>query len=60
MPVGQINYRVSVRPDPGNRARYLWTIYGTQSMFWEESPDAFTSVEQALDAANERLAELTR
>jgi hypothetical protein len=53
-------YRMSVRPSPQDRTRFLWSIHGTQSMFWEESSVAFLSVEQALSAGRERLAELTR
>ncbi|QRE73308.1 hypothetical protein [Methylobacterium aquaticum] len=51
-------YRISIRPDPRDRTQFLWTIYGIDSMFWEESSVAFSSVEHALSAGNERMSEL--
>ncbi|MHB2209733.1 hypothetical protein [Methylobacterium sp. CM6257] len=51
-------YRVGVRPDPNDRSRYLWTIHGIRNMFWEQSPTAYTSVEQALAEANARADQL--
>ena len=51
-------YRVRVRPAPGNLARFLWTIYGTETLFYEASPTEYASVEQALADANARLSEL--
>lgn len=53
-------YRISVRPAPHDRSRYLWTINGTQSMFSEESSTAYSSVEDALAEANARLAQICR
>jgi hypothetical protein len=51
-------YRIGVRPAPGNRSRYLWTIYGTETMFYEASQTEHASVEDALAEANARLSEL--
>ena len=57
-PQSEKPYRIGVRPAPGNHARYLWTIYGTQTLFYEASETEYASVEQALADANARLAEL--
>ncbi len=51
-------YRVGVRPAPGNQKRYLWTIYGTQTLFYEASKIEYDSVELALAEAHSRLGEL--
>ena len=51
-------YRVSIRPAPGNHARYLWTIYGTETLYYEASQTEYASVEQALADANARVSEL--
>lgn len=51
-------YRVGVRPAPGNPKRYLWAIYGTQTLFYETSQTEYASVEEALAEANTRLGEL--
>jgi hypothetical protein len=51
-------YRISVRPAPGNKSRYLWTIYGIETMFYEASQTEYDSVEDALAEANARLSEL--
>lgn len=51
-------YRVGVRPAPGNPKRYLWTIYGTQTLFYEASETEYGSVELALAEANTRLGQL--
>ena len=57
-PVSRGAYRISVRPARNDPSRYLWTIYGTQSLFREESQTSYASVEQALSDANARLGEL--
>lgn len=57
-PERKISYRVSVRPAPNNRGRYIWTIYGTQTLFYEASQTEYDSVESALADANSRLGEL--
>ena len=51
-------FRVQVRPAPGEPTRYLWTIYGTKSLFYEESGSSYASIEQALQDANDRLKQL--
>ena len=51
-------YRIAVRPVPNNQARYLWAIYGTQTLFYEASQTEYRSIEQALADANARLSEL--
>ena len=51
-------YRIAVRLVPSNQARYLWAIYGTQSLFYESSQAEYASIEQALADANARLSKL--
>ena len=52
-------YRVQIRVAPGDKSRYLWTIYGTQTLFYEASTTSYGSIEQALADASARLAQLS-
>lgn len=51
-------YRIGIRPDPKNPKSYLWTLHGTQKLFWEESSSSYTSVEQAIAEAQARADQL--
>lgn len=52
-------YRIGVRPASSNRSRYLWTICGTQKLFYEVSQTEHASVDDALAEANARLSQLS-
>lgn len=53
-------FRIGIRPDPQNSKRYLWTLYGTQKLFREESSASYDSVERAIADAEARADELAR
>ena len=51
-------FRIGIRPDPQNSKRYLWILSGTQTLFREESPSSYASIEQAIADAEARADEL--